>query len=169
MSGGLGSRPRAGFSAISIRSCGIGPITIPCACFSFRARPASSKSAEDDDFLREMKEVHDAFRKYLARKDTYGKKGAGQRTQQHRRVFLRGVRLPRIDSELFRRSRHSFRRPLQISQRSRSEFRRHRPALSARLFQTADRQGRRAGSRQPESEFSSSADSRSAPERCARC
>ncbi len=34
--------------------------------------------AEDDDFLREMKEVHDTFKKYLARKDTYGKKGAGQ-------------------------------------------------------------------------------------------
>ncbi|MGZ5022340.1 MAG: alpha-glucan family phosphorylase, partial [Chthoniobacterales bacterium] len=33
--------------------------------------------AEDDDFVREMKEVHDTFKKYLARKDTYGKKGAG--------------------------------------------------------------------------------------------
>ncbi|MDQ6938616.1 MAG: alpha-glucan family phosphorylase [Verrucomicrobiota bacterium] len=33
--------------------------------------------AEDDEFLRELKEVHDTFKKYLARKDTYGKKGAG--------------------------------------------------------------------------------------------
>src|ERR1700704_894153 len=33
--------------------------------------------SEDDEFLRELKEVHDTFKKYLARKDTYGKKGAG--------------------------------------------------------------------------------------------
>lgn len=33
--------------------------------------------AEDDDFLRELKEVHDTFRKYLAREDTYGKAGKG--------------------------------------------------------------------------------------------
>jgi glycogen phosphorylase len=33
--------------------------------------------AKDDDFLRELKEVHDAFRAYLARKDTYGKTGKG--------------------------------------------------------------------------------------------
>src|SRR4051812_16680225 len=33
--------------------------------------------AEDDDFRRELKEVHDAFRAYLAREDTYGKKGKG--------------------------------------------------------------------------------------------
>src|ERR1700681_1957080 len=29
--------------------------------------------AQDKNFLRELKEVHDAYRKYLARKDTYGK------------------------------------------------------------------------------------------------
>ena len=33
--------------------------------------------AKDDDFLRELKEVHDVFRNYLARKDTYGKTGKG--------------------------------------------------------------------------------------------
>ncbi|MGI9089094.1 MAG: alpha-glucan family phosphorylase [Chthoniobacterales bacterium] len=33
--------------------------------------------AEDDDFLRELKEVHGAFRDYLARQDTYGKTGKG--------------------------------------------------------------------------------------------
>src|SRR6202047_2648334 len=33
--------------------------------------------SQDKAFLRELKEVHDAFRNYLARKDTYGKKGAG--------------------------------------------------------------------------------------------
>src|SRR5881392_1524286 len=32
---------------------------------------------QDKNFLRELKEVHDAYRNYLARKDTYGKKGAG--------------------------------------------------------------------------------------------
>ncbi|MDQ3119252.1 MAG: alpha-glucan family phosphorylase, partial [Verrucomicrobiota bacterium] len=31
----------------------------------------------DDDFLRELKEVHEVYRKYLARPDTYGKTGAG--------------------------------------------------------------------------------------------
>src|ERR1700676_2683 len=33
--------------------------------------------SQDKVFLRELKEVHDAFKKYLARKDTYGKTGAG--------------------------------------------------------------------------------------------
>ncbi len=33
--------------------------------------------AKDDDFLRELKDVHEAYRKYLARKDTYGKTGKG--------------------------------------------------------------------------------------------
>jgi starch phosphorylase len=33
--------------------------------------------ASDKSFLRELKQVHDAFRKYLERKDTYGKTGAG--------------------------------------------------------------------------------------------
>jgi len=33
--------------------------------------------SEDDDFLRELKEVHVAYRKYLTRKDTYGKTGKG--------------------------------------------------------------------------------------------
>jgi starch phosphorylase len=33
--------------------------------------------SQDKAFLRELKEVHDAFRNYLARKDTYGKMGAG--------------------------------------------------------------------------------------------
>jgi alpha-glucan phosphorylases len=33
--------------------------------------------SQDKTFLRELKEVHDAFRDYLACKDTYGKTGAG--------------------------------------------------------------------------------------------
>ncbi|HXX41112.1 MAG TPA: alpha-glucan family phosphorylase [Chthoniobacterales bacterium] len=33
--------------------------------------------SQDKPFLRELKEVHDSFTKYLARKDTYGKTGAG--------------------------------------------------------------------------------------------
>src|ERR1043166_2401969 len=33
--------------------------------------------SHDKAFLRELKQVHDAFRDYLARKDTYGKTGAG--------------------------------------------------------------------------------------------
>ncbi|MGI8438374.1 MAG: alpha-glucan family phosphorylase [Chthoniobacterales bacterium] len=33
--------------------------------------------ARDEDFLRELKTVHEAFHKYLARKDTYGKLGNG--------------------------------------------------------------------------------------------
>src|SRR6266567_7378004 len=34
--------------------------------------------AQDKNFLRELKEVHDSFLDYLARKDTYGKTGAGR-------------------------------------------------------------------------------------------
>src|SRR3982751_4579218 len=34
--------------------------------------------AQDKDFLRELKDVHDAYRNYLARKDTYGKTGNGR-------------------------------------------------------------------------------------------
>ncbi len=33
--------------------------------------------AQDETFLRDLAEVHGAFRKYLASKETYGKKGAG--------------------------------------------------------------------------------------------
>src|SRR5436190_15410321 len=33
--------------------------------------------SQDKTFLREMKEVQEAFQKYLERKDTYGKAGAG--------------------------------------------------------------------------------------------
>ena len=33
--------------------------------------------SQDKTFLRDLKEVHDAFRDYLARKNTYGKTGAG--------------------------------------------------------------------------------------------
>src|SRR5207344_2259357 len=33
--------------------------------------------AQDKNFLRELKEVHAAFRDYLERKDTYGKTGPG--------------------------------------------------------------------------------------------
>ena len=38
--------------------------------------------AEDDDFLRELEQVHTAFRNYLARKDTYGKKGEGRKIKK---------------------------------------------------------------------------------------
>jgi glycogen phosphorylase len=37
--------------------------------------------ATDKTFLRELKQVHDAFTRYLARKDTYGKAGAGAQLQ----------------------------------------------------------------------------------------
>ena len=113
--------------------------------------------------------MHDAFRKYLARKDTYGKTGAGRRAAKTGRLFLGRVRFPRIDPELFRRPRHSRRRPLQIGQRPRPEFRRHRLALSPRIFQTADRQGRHPARGQPEPEFSSPADPRSAAATIAIC
>src|SRR5260221_14436454 len=33
--------------------------------------------SQDKTFLRELKEVYDAFKKYLARADTYGKTGGG--------------------------------------------------------------------------------------------
>src|SRR3989440_2922210 len=33
--------------------------------------------AQDKNFLRELKEVYETFSSYLARKDTYGKTGAG--------------------------------------------------------------------------------------------
>jgi starch phosphorylase len=35
------------------------------------------EAAQDKTFLRELKEVHNAFKAYLARNDTYGKRGAG--------------------------------------------------------------------------------------------
>src|SRR3954467_13548483 len=38
--------------------------------------------AQDKTFLRELKAVYDAFQKYLARKDTYGKTGEGARLQK---------------------------------------------------------------------------------------
>src|SRR2546426_10819377 len=33
--------------------------------------------SQDKNFLRELKEVHEAFRNYLSRQDTYGKTGKG--------------------------------------------------------------------------------------------
>ncbi len=38
--------------------------------------------SQDKTFLREVKSVHDAFNKYLARKDTYGKTGEGSALQK---------------------------------------------------------------------------------------
>ncbi|HJT81638.1 MAG TPA: alpha-glucan family phosphorylase, partial [Chthoniobacterales bacterium] len=38
--------------------------------------------AQDKTFLRELKQVHDSFRKYLERPDTYGKSGAGKDLQK---------------------------------------------------------------------------------------
>jgi starch phosphorylase len=38
--------------------------------------------SQDKAFLRELKEVYDAFKKYLARADTYGKAGAGAAIQK---------------------------------------------------------------------------------------
>ena len=45
--------------------------------------------SQDKNFLRELKEVHDAYRNYLARKDTYGKTGAGVRERIARISVLR--------------------------------------------------------------------------------
>src|ERR1700759_2285396 len=38
--------------------------------------------SQDKTFLRELKQVHDSFRKYLERRDTYGKAGAGKELQK---------------------------------------------------------------------------------------
>src|SRR4029077_18085553 len=38
--------------------------------------------AQDKTFPRELKQVHDSFRKYLERPDTYGKTGAGKEMQK---------------------------------------------------------------------------------------
>src|SRR6201987_6009449 len=38
--------------------------------------------AQDKGFLRELKEVYDSFKKYLSRKDTYGKTGEGAALQK---------------------------------------------------------------------------------------
>src|SRR3982751_5970346 len=38
--------------------------------------------AQDKTFLRELKQVHDSFRKYLERPDTYGKTGAGKEMEK---------------------------------------------------------------------------------------
>jgi starch phosphorylase len=38
--------------------------------------------AQDKAFLRELKQVHDSFRKYCERPDTYGKTGAGKQMQK---------------------------------------------------------------------------------------
>src|SRR5437764_10876304 len=38
--------------------------------------------ATDKTFLRELKQVYDAFQQYLTRKDTYGKSGAGAAMQK---------------------------------------------------------------------------------------
>src|SRR5262250_3423235 len=38
--------------------------------------------AQDKTFLRELKQVHDSFHKYLDRPDTYGKAGAGKEMQK---------------------------------------------------------------------------------------
>src|SRR5205823_14490286 len=38
--------------------------------------------AQDKVFLRELKQVHDVFRNYLARQETYGKTGAGAAIQR---------------------------------------------------------------------------------------
>ncbi len=53
-------------------------------------------------FLRELKEVHDAFRHYLARKDTYGKTGAGSAIEKPVAYFSAEFGFPRIDPELLR-------------------------------------------------------------------
>ena len=45
--------------------------------------------AHDKSFLRELKDVHDAFRRYLAREDTYGKIGAASEIKKTDRLFLR--------------------------------------------------------------------------------
>src|SRR5438445_12702896 len=48
--------------------------------------------AEDKSFLRELKEVHDAFRNYLAGQDSYGKTGAGAAIKRPVAYFSAEVR-----------------------------------------------------------------------------
>ena len=43
--------------------------------------------SQDKTFLRELKQVHDAFRKYLERRDTYGKTGAGSAIKNRSPTF----------------------------------------------------------------------------------
>ena len=43
--------------------------------------------SQDKTFLRELKQVHDSFRKYLERRDTYGKAGAGKELQKQVAYF----------------------------------------------------------------------------------
>src|SRR5438477_12624996 len=38
--------------------------------------------SQDKAFLRELKQVYDSFKKYLVRRDTYGKTGAGKEIQK---------------------------------------------------------------------------------------
>ena len=50
----------------------------PVRMLQFSRQARLVEVAKDDDFLRELTEVQDAFRKYLAREDTYGKTGNGR-------------------------------------------------------------------------------------------
>src|ERR1700731_388805 len=43
--------------------------------------------SQDKAFLRELKQVHEAFRKYLERPDTYGKTGAGKEIRRPAAYF----------------------------------------------------------------------------------
>jgi starch phosphorylase len=70
--------------------------------------------SQDKTFLRDLKQVFEAFEKYLGRKDTYGKTGAGSVIKNP----IRRIWLSRIDPELFRWSRHPGQRSLQIGERS---------------------------------------------------
>ena len=67
--------------------------------------------AADDDYIREMQAVYQKFKAYMARTDTYGKLRADRAPY---RLFFGGIRVSRIRAKLFRRSRYSFRRSLQI-------------------------------------------------------
>ena len=70
--------------------------------------------AADDDYIREMQAVYQKFNAYMAT-DRHLWQTPNNRTAH--RLFLGGVRVPRIRAELFGRSRNSFRRPLQVGER----------------------------------------------------
>ena len=121
--------------------------------------------SQDKSFLRELKEVYETFRNYLSRQDTYGKTGAGSAIKKTVAYF---------SAEFgFHESIPNYSGGLGILAgdhcKSASDLDLNFVAIgllvSARLFQTADRQGWRSAGGQSESELSSSADPRSSRRR----
>ena len=54
----------------------------PVRMLQFSRQARLEELAQDKTFLRELKQVYDAYRKYLERADTYGKTGAGKELQK---------------------------------------------------------------------------------------